>query len=118
MENVFTTPAEMLAVKSTGKYPWRTVKVGESFKVPYTNMSHTNVLNYSYRMGKKLGKSFKVKDYPEYQCSLVALVGERTAVVKEDKPIDKPAEKSKTIFEVIEKKKNNDWSIDTESTNK
>lgn len=47
--------------KTTHKYPWKTINVGESFLVPPTEVVKFSTLyNSASKMGKKLGKRFRV----------------------------------------------------------
>jgi hypothetical protein len=42
------------------KYPWRVLTVGQSFSVQFDEMKEKTLINYAYRMGKKLKKRFRV----------------------------------------------------------
>lgn len=49
------------------KYPWEKLEVGQCFTVDYGEMKKATLVPFAFRMSKKLGKVFKVKDHPQYQ---------------------------------------------------
>lgn len=82
MRETFPTSDDMLTSDGRSKYPWRTVKVGESFAVYANEMTHKTLLNYARRVGKRLNRVFKVKEYPENKCSQVALIADNNVVAR------------------------------------
>lgn len=47
------------------KYPWKELKVGESFPVDPNDIKLSSLRPFATRMGKKFGKKFRVKDHGE-----------------------------------------------------
>ncbi len=46
-------------------YPWRTLKVHESFGIPQGKVNAATMRSLAYKTGKRLGRRFKVVDYGE-----------------------------------------------------
>ena len=66
------------AMKNEGKkYPWHTVLLGNSFRVPASECKFKTLQNYASRMGKKLNKVFRVKDHGPEVGYEVGLIGYR-----------------------------------------
>lgn len=57
------------------KYPWATMSVGKSFIVPTASVKFKSIELHAYRMGKKLGKSFRVINHGAEVGYEVACVG-------------------------------------------
>lgn len=53
------------STRGAKKYPWETMLVGESFRVFPKDMKLSTLKPYAYRMGKRLGKKFKVVNWGE-----------------------------------------------------
>lgn len=47
------------------KYPWRTMNVGTSFLVPYSEAKGLSLRSYASLMGKRTGHRFRVVDHGE-----------------------------------------------------
>lgn len=58
-----STQAMVKTTRGTIKYPWDTMLVGECFRVLPEDMKLKTLKPYAYRMGKRLGKKFKVVDW-------------------------------------------------------
>lgn len=54
-------PAPFIRIGRVPKYPWHTLKVGESFAVP-EDRDMTSMRSQCSRAGKKLGMRFAVRD--------------------------------------------------------
>lgn len=72
IRKTFPTPEFKETRGTQAKYPWHTIPVGECFEVLYSDMSKKSIHPYVSKMGKKLGKKFKVIDKPEFNLWLVA----------------------------------------------
>ncbi len=72
---VFATPDIVLSKQGTkAKYPWDTLKIGQSFEILYSDMKKSSVAPFVSRMAKKHKKKFKVTDMPDYSCYLVSCI--------------------------------------------
>lgn len=67
----------------TKKYPWETIKVGESFPVYYNEMKLTSLRPYANRMAKKFGKRFQVINHgPEIGYEVACLLMEEKQAIE------------------------------------
>lgn len=74
IRKTFTTPElpEIIETRGGAKYPWKIIKVGESFEILHSEMKKTSVAPFVSKMGKKHGKKFKVTNHEAYGCYLVS----------------------------------------------
>lgn len=81
-----SSPA-MLATKvdARKKYPWDTMLIGKSFIVPSNSIKLKTLINHAYRMGKKLGKVFRVIDHGPTTVYEVGYIGDRASPTGADK---------------------------------
>ena len=80
--------------KTTHKYPWKILNVGESFLVPPTEVVKFSTLyNSASKMGKKLGKRFRVIQHDiGIEVARLPDVVEQPKVTEQDKELTKPDE--------------------------
>lgn len=64
-EIVKSSPLMAAGVAREGKYPWHSLNIGDSFKIPVANIKYTTLMTLAYRTGKRLNKKFKVVLHPE-----------------------------------------------------
>ena len=56
-------PASPAAKVTEKKYPWKSLQLGYSFKVATDECSFKSLQNYASRMGKKLGRRYRVVNH-------------------------------------------------------
>lgn len=88
------------------KYPWRDLTVGSSFVVPPGLAKFQNLQTYAYRVGKKLGRNFKVFDHGP-QGIEVAYVGDRLPKKGEVKKVEVKSVQSSSSEPI------NHWALPT-----
>lgn len=76
VRQTFTTPElpETRGNSSIGKvkYPFATIRAGESFPIMFSEMNEKSVHPYVSRMRKKYQKNFKVTKFVEHNCYLIS----------------------------------------------
>jgi hypothetical protein len=98
LKEVDSSPAMMMQTSdSRKKYPWDTLAIGKSFIVPHGDIKYETLYKYANRMGKKLGKRFKVVNHVAdaiYEVGLIEILNKslEQATVKNDKWALKTAE--------------------------
>ena len=65
---IHKAPDEMLLAKQAittfkRKYPWKELAVGYAFEVKVTDVKLMSLQSLCYKMGKRMGRSFRVKRY-------------------------------------------------------
>lgn len=45
------------------KYPWRTMPIGHSFAVSYSETGRASLQTLAYKSGKRMGRKFRVVDH-------------------------------------------------------
>ena len=87
LKEVDSSPA-MLSQASDNrkKYPWDTLAIGKSFIVPHSDIKYETLYKYASRMGKKLGKRFKVVNHAAdaiFEVGLIQILNKATVTDKQ-----------------------------------
>lgn len=69
-ETIDTRPRSIIKTK----YPFETIRIGESFPILYSEMKEKSVNPYVSKMGRKYGKKFKVTKFDNYQSYLISCI--------------------------------------------
>jgi len=114
MRDVFDSSAQAYISEKRknfeAKYPWRAVTVKKSFAVQFDEMKEKTLINYSYRMGRKLKKKFKVIKHET--CYEVACIEDNSVVEKQQ--IELPT-RGKLVDKIgAQEPKQIDWGFDKE----
>ncbi len=72
----FKTPDNLLVKKyaNEAKYPWKSIRKGESFAILHSEMKKSSVAPFVSRMGKRHKKKFRITDMPEHGSYVISCI--------------------------------------------